>query len=326
VSNAAVKYAALVLLLCLGACKGTTAGAPAAQSTTPTTVKPPPKILGIAHMALFVSDLAKARVFYRDFLGFGEPFALPHPDGRDRIAFVKVNEQQYIELFDEPPRNDGRVYHISFYTDDAPAMRDHLAALGLPVAAKVGTGKIGNLQFGVVDPDGHNVEIVQYQPTGWTIRDRGKALPDTRIAARIAHLGVLVGALAPSLKFYGQTLGFQETWRGGPSPRALSWVNMRVPQGRDYLELMLYETLPPPAERGGKNHICLEVPDVARAAAVLERRRARTGYNRPIEVKVGVNRKRQANLFDPDGTRVELMEPDTVDGQPAPPSTAPPPR
>ena len=23
------------------------------------------------------------------------------------------------------------------------------------------------------------------------------------------------------------------------------------------------------------------------------------------------------NLFDPDGTRVELMEPDTVDGQPA---------
>jgi lactoylglutathione lyase len=86
---------------------------------------------------------------------------------------------------------------------------------------------------------------------------------------------------------------------------------------------MLYETLPPAAERGGKNHSCLEVPDVARAAALLEQRRARTGYARPIEVKVGVNRKRQANLFDPVGTRVVLMEPDTVDGQSAPPSTAP---
>jgi lactoylglutathione lyase len=32
------------------------------------------------------------------------------------------------------------------------------------------------------------------------------------------------------------------------------------------------------------------------------------------------------NLFDPDGTRVELMEPETIDGQPAPPSTLPPPR
>ena len=29
--------------------------------------------------------------------------------------------------------------------------------------------------------------------------------------------------------------------------------------------------------------------------------------------------------YDPDGTRVELMEPQTVDGIPAPPSTAPPP-
>jgi hypothetical protein len=31
------------------------------------------------------------------------------------------------------------------------------------------------------------------------------------------------------------------------------------------------------------------------------------------------------NVYDPDGTRVELMEPNTVDGQAAPPSTAPAP-
>ena len=38
------------------------------------------------------------------------------------------------------------------------------------------------------------------------------------------------------------------------------------------------------------------------------------------------NRKRQANLFDPDGTRSEVMEPNTIDGKPTPPSNAPPPR
>jgi hypothetical protein len=38
-----------------------------------------------------------------------------------------------------------------------------------------------------------------------------------------------------------------------------------------------------------------------------------------------VNRKRQLNIYDPDGTRVELMEPTTIDGKPAPPSTARPP-
>ena len=45
-----------------------------------------------------------------------------------------------------------------------------------------------------------------------------------------------------------------------------------------------------------------------------------------MEIATGVNHKRQLNLWDPDGTRVELMEPRTVDGFPAPSSTAPPPR
>src|SRR4051812_15806319 len=294
------------------------------------TVRPPPpagpRILGVAHVALFVTDLERSRAFYRDFLGFAEAFTLPKPDGSDRIAFIKINEEQYLELFAEPPRSDGRVYHISFYTDDAEGLRRVLQGRGLKVPPQVGTGKIGNTQFGLTDPDGHGVELVQYQPAGWTRREKGKFLPESRISSRIAHLGVLVGALGPSLAFYQKLLGFQETWRGGPSPKQLSWVNLRVPHGDDYLELMLYDQLPPPDQRGGKNHVCLMVPDVAQAVARLESRPTRKLYPRSIEVKVGVNRKRQANLFDPDGTRIELMEPTTVDGQPTPSSTAPPQR
>jgi lactoylglutathione lyase len=45
-----------------------------------------------------------------------------------------------------------------------------------------------------------------------------------------------------------------------------------------------------------------------------------------MKIAVGVDNKRQVGLFDPDGTRVELMEMDTVDGKPAPSSTLPPPR
>jgi hypothetical protein len=58
---------------------------------------------------------------------------------------------------------------------------------------------------------------------------------------------------------------------------------------------------------------------------MLESRPARKNYTRPIEVKVGKNGKRQVNLFDPDGARIELMEPNTVDGKGVPSSTAPPP-
>jgi catechol 2,3-dioxygenase-like lactoylglutathione lyase family enzyme len=309
---------ALMALLAWPACAARPIAAPPAPDR--------PRILGIAHMALYVSDLAKARAFYRDFLGFDGPFSLKRDDGRDRIAFIKVNDQQYIELFEEPPGRDGRLNHIALQTSDAEGLQRALAARRVRLSGPVRQGKIGNSQFGVTDPDGHNVEITEYEPGGWTVRDRGKFLPDTRVAARILHLGVLVGALEPSLAFYRGVLGFEETWRGGPSPAQLSWVNLRVPDGDDYLELMLYDQLPPPDQRGVKNHICLEVTDLAAAVARLEARPARQSYQRAIEMKVGVNRKRQANLFDPDGTRVELMEPHTVDGQPAPSSTAPPPR
>ena len=41
-----------------------------------------------------------------------------------------------------------------------------------------------------------------------------------------------------------------------------------------------------------------------------------------LEIRTGVNRKRQCNLYDPDGTRIELMEPFTIDRKPTPSATA----
>jgi catechol 2,3-dioxygenase-like lactoylglutathione lyase family enzyme len=286
-----------------------------------------PRILGVAHMALFVSDLQKARAFYKDLLGYEEPYTLQRDDHSDRLAFIKINEDQYVELFAETPKQDGHLNHIAFFTDSAEKMRAYLASQGVQVPEKVGKGKIGNSNFNITDPDGHTVEIVQYELDSWTRREKGKYLPDTRISQHMAHVGVLIGALDPAMKFYRDILGFQEFWRGSASPgRVLSWVNMRVPDGGDYLEFMLYSTPPDAEQMGVKNHICLLTPDITKAVATLEARPARKNYTRSIEIKVGVNGKRQANLFDPDGTRIELMEPNTLDGKPAPSSTAPAPK
>jgi lactoylglutathione lyase len=127
------------------------------------------------------------------------------------------------------------------------------------------------------------------------------------------------------MKFYTEILGFQETWRGSSTGTELSWVNLKVPDGEDYIELMLYKEAPPPGRRGTAHHVALETPDIAASVAELEKRPYRSQYSRPLEIRTGRNRKRQANLYDPDGTRTELMEPGTIDGQPAPSSTAPAP-
>ena len=205
-------------------------------------------------------------------------------------------------------------------------MRQYLASQGVKVSEEVGKGKIGNSNFNITDPDGHTVEIVQYEPDSWTRQQQGKYLPDTRVSTHLSHVGIVVGPLEPAMRFYRGILGFNEFWRGSSSGKLLTWVNMRVPDGRDYIEFMLHDKPPDGRQLGVKNHICLEVPDIQRAVAMLRERSSRTGYTQPIEIKVGVNGKRQANLFDPDGTRVEVMEPGTANGKPVPSSTAPPPQ
>jgi lactoylglutathione lyase len=285
-----------------------------------------PHITGVSHIALFVHDVEKSRAFYKDFLGFAEPYSLTNADGSLHLTFIKINDRQSIEIFPEKASGTDRLNHIALETDDAEAMRSYLVSRGVKAPEKVGKGRIGNLNFNVTDPDGHTVEIVQYAPDSWTVREKGKFMPETRISTRMTHVGVLVGDLQAALDFYCGILGGVETWRGANNPDNLSWVNVKVPDGKDYVEFMLYSELPPPDKRGKQHHLCLEVENVDKTKALLEQRAAHAGYTRSLDIATGINRKRQLNLWDPDGTRVELMEPRTLDGALAQSSTLPPPK
>lgn len=87
---------------------------------------------------------------------------------------------------------------------------------------------------------------------------------------------------------------------------------------------MLYDRTPSLRQLGALHHICLEVENLDKSKADVEQCPERKNYSRPMEIRTGANRKRQMNLFDPYGTRSELMEPATVDGAPAPSATVPP--
>jgi catechol 2,3-dioxygenase-like lactoylglutathione lyase family enzyme len=284
-----------------------------------------PRITGISHIALFAHDYEKARSFYGDFLGFVEPYSLKNPVGSAIVTFFKVNDHQYIELYPEHEANSDRLSHISLETDDIEALRVYLASKGVPVPEHAQQTRIGNLSFEITDPAGHQVEMVQYMPGGKTAAAYGKYMSDMRISKHMTHVGLIVTKLDPEYRFYTEILGFKDTWRGSSSGTVLSWVNLKLPDGDDYIEFMLAKEEPDPTHRGGAHHLCLQVPDVAASVETLKAKPYFKKYDRPIVEHVGINRKRQANLFDPDGTRTELMEPSTVDGKPAPPSTAPPP-
>jgi lactoylglutathione lyase len=268
---------------------------------------PRPRILGISHVAFRVSSVPAARAFYEDFLGLRE---------------LTVNPRQYVELIPGLAPEQDRLDHIALETDDADGLRRYLASRGVDVPDRVARDKAGR-RFTVRDPDGHAVEFVQPSPAGRRALERTEPARGTRVSDHILHLGIIVGDVPAALRFYGDVLGFSETWRGSRSGTELSWINLKVPDGGDYVEFMLYGERPAPNARGTQHHICLEVPDLAKAQALLEARPYRATYPRALEPRVGTNRKRQLNLYDPDGTRTELMEPGTVDGQPTLSSTAP---
>jgi catechol 2,3-dioxygenase-like lactoylglutathione lyase family enzyme len=162
-------------------------------------------------------------------------------------------------------------------------------------------------------------------PTAGRFARRESIWGPDRISKRLMHVGIVVTALDPEMKFYTGILGFKEIWRGSSTGTQLSWVNLKVPDGDDYIEFMLFKDAPAPDKRGTAHHLALEVPDMPASVAAVEAKPYRKQYTRPLEPTVGVNRKRQLNLYDPDGTRIELMEWNTIDGNPTPSSQAPPP-
>ncbi len=225
-----------------------------------------PKIVGVAHIGLKTDDMAAARKFYTGVLGFQEPFSLDKPPAEGTgllLTYFKVNDHQYIEVFPElKDQKEDRLSHISFETSDAEQMRAYLASKGVKVPEKLEPMLDGNRGFDVNDPDGHDVEFVQLMPGSIHSRNFGKYLPDSRISQRIIHVGVVVKDRAASDHFYKDILGFKEIWHGGMKDNETDWVDMRVPDGTDWLEYMLNVHNPDPHELGVMHHFALGVPSV----------------------------------------------------------------
>ena len=122
------------------------------------------------------------------------------------------------------------------------------------------------------------------------------------------HVGVTVADREAADRLYKDILGFEEMWHGGMKDDRTDWVDMRVPDGTDWLEYMLNVHHPSPRTLGVMHHLALGVPSVAAGYQIL------TARGMHIEQpKIGRDGKWQLNLYDPNLTRCELMEPKPVE-------------
>jgi catechol 2,3-dioxygenase-like lactoylglutathione lyase family enzyme len=254
-----------------------------------------PKILGIAYVTFKVIDLEKSKSFYAGELGL-ESANVKY--GNKIQASYSVNQDQHVELAKTGPGTGGSyLVEIGLATDNLAQMRTYLTAKGVP-ADYITAWPDGTKYFETGDSEGNKLVFVEQKRTGTET-----GTPNA-ISHKLNHAGIIVKDADTQNRFYQDILGFHVYWHGGMTDDETNWMAMQVPDGTDWIEYML--RISPDTDkhtRGVMYHISLGVPSVAAAAKELQAK----GYKFE-EPKIGKDGKWQLNLYDPDDTRVELME------------------
>jgi catechol 2,3-dioxygenase-like lactoylglutathione lyase family enzyme len=251
-----------------------------------------PAITGIAFVRVYTSDAAASAKFYGKTLGFSSSRA-------GAITRYPVNDLQWIEVAPLPsPAPASRLEAVGFMTRDAQALESYLKGHSVQIVDPLRKGR-----FSVRDPEGNLIFFVQ-EVKGAAVPP---AVPATAVSHRIIHAGFVVKDRATEDRFYRDLLGFRPYWHGGPDDTKTNWVSQQVPDGSDWLEYML--NIRPDAtlkQLGVSDHMSLGVAHMSDAIAALERNHCE-GPSCTAS-KTGRDGKVQLNLYDPDLTRVEMME------------------
>jgi len=174
-------------------------------------------LLGLAHVGIRVSDLERARAFYSGALGLENAFTTRKDDGSVFVAYFKVNDHQYIEIFPGlRPEDTIPMTHIAMWTEDLEKTRAIMLRRGLQ-PTEIHTGpRDHNRSFTLRQLPGQNLvflEFVQYMPESLHMQSKGKALGERRLSTHLEHAGIITTDLDAALHFYVDRLGFKDTWR-----------------------------------------------------------------------------------------------------------------
>lgn len=285
---------------CCAVLTGLMAISAGAQAATP---KRPP-ITGVSHIAIHAADAAATERFYVNGLG---AMKVADPENASGVRYA-FSDTQSVQVLPRRDASINRLDHIAFATSDAEALRAYLASRQVAVPKTVSKGTDGSVFFSVDDPEGNRVEFVQPPAAPSPVSD------EALVSGHIIHVGMIIHDRARADAFYRDILGFRPYWHGGFEDNTPIWVSLQVPDGTDWIEYMLIEPrdgrgIPPGMSQktaGVLNHFALGVPDIRVAYTRLWNEKRLDGQEELP--KIGRDAKWQLNLYDPDGTRAEIME------------------
>jgi catechol 2,3-dioxygenase-like lactoylglutathione lyase family enzyme len=267
-----------------------------------------PRIFGIASVTILSSDVPEARSFLQNA---SDPERSCNWCESVPSRTVELLSGQSIQLLELPnPHPQTLLQEITFRTDDLRRLAKFLKSNHVLFHEEKRSGEVPSISLS--DPEGHNIAFTSAkeisEPLIEQVLANQRAAKPTKpfhLYPRIIHAGFVVHDRAAMDHFYKDILGFRVYWHGGMKDGETDWVDMQVPDGTDWIEYML--NVPDSADKrelGVMNHIALGVPDIHAA----EQQLLKNGVKLTEKPQIGRDGKWQLNLYDPDGTRVELME------------------
>jgi catechol 2,3-dioxygenase-like lactoylglutathione lyase family enzyme len=268
-----------------------------------------PKILGIAAVHLYSTDMPNARQFYSKTLSPSGACLWCEQTPLSPLT-VLLNKDQTVLVNRSPdPTPTNLVAEVSLAVDNLGQLLKYLQAQKIQATPKLTTDQHMDMispaysALLVTDPEGHRITFVGKSNGPLQAGSTPETSPST--ALHIIHAGFIVHDRAATEHFYKDILGFRPYWHGGMKEDQTDWVSMQVPDGSDWLEFMV--NVSPDADqrvRGIMNHIAIGVTDIH----ATEQRLKDAGVNLTEQPKIGRDGKWQLNVYDPDLTRVEFME------------------
>jgi lactoylglutathione lyase len=128
-------------------------------------------LTGIGHVAIRARDFDRVLAFYTETLGLPEMFRLHQDNGDLMLVYVRVTDTQFLEFFPNgvgegsPPREATGFNHLCITVDDIEKVVAQLTERGVPLARPLITGKDGNRQAWIEDPEGNRIELMEMSPT-----------------------------------------------------------------------------------------------------------------------------------------------------------------
>lgn len=257
---------------------------------------PRPHISGVDHVAFYTTNIDGVKKLYVSTLGLASE---PPIESGETIRFM--SGKQWVGYSPAPdPKATDRMDHVAFATDNIAGLRRYLTQKGFKPSQIQGRSD-HSLTFTMNDPEGHHIEFVE------RAKEASAPSQPEAVSRRMIHAGFLVYNRAAEDRFYLDVLGFRPYWHGGMKDNETDWVALQVPDGTDWLEYMLNQPAHPDLQLTGvMNHISYGVADMKKAQAALEARGWKAHDDE--RAQMGRDGKWQLNLYDPDLTRIELME------------------